>query len=175
MWNEESQTASYIDNPVLDSGNTRCCLVWQCRCLCKKTGRCKMGNNVGQLIYRRGVLSLVCCALGTPGFSLPARMQIHVLKALAWVWVKGCSVKGYACLWRHAVWICTIKFMPCEAHVFAEIASSDEFVYTFHPLTGQNSMKNPEEHRDRKANCCLSLLLPLSSQVSFSVYRHFWC
>ena len=117
MWKEESQTASYIYNLVLDSGHTQCCLVWQCGSFCKKTGICIMGNNVGQLINRRGVFSLVCCALRISGFSLPARMQIRILIVLAWVWVKGCSVKGYACLWRCAVWVCTIKFVRCEAHV----------------------------------------------------------
>lgn len=118
MWKEESQTISYICNPVLDSGNTQCRLVRQCRSFCKKTGRCIVGNNVGQLINRRVVFFLVCYALRTAGFSLPAKMQIHILKVLAWVWVKGCSVKRYACLWRHAVWICSIKFMTFEAHVF---------------------------------------------------------
>lgn len=113
MWKEESQTASYIYNPVLDSGNTQCWLVWQCRSFCKKTRRVIMGNNVGQLIDRRGVFSLVCCALRTAGFSLPARMQTHVLKMLAWVWVKGFSGR----LRRHAVWICTIKFLTCKTHV----------------------------------------------------------
>lgn len=117
-----------------------------------------MGNSVVQPINRRGVC-LVCCVLRTLGFL--TRMQIHVLKMLAWIWVKGRPGKGI-----DAVCICTITFIKREASVLCRNGFLSKICLFILPTDCVEVSEKSWGIKGEEG--CLSLLLPLWLLLSFS-------